>query len=84
MERNEVFNTLKDYLNEWMTDKEIPAVEITDDLVLSQLGVTSVDFVLLLVYFEEELDLMFEDDDLLMSNDITIGEMIDRIMKLVD
>jgi acyl carrier protein len=83
MERSEIFNSLKDYLESKLAvDERAESIEINEETVLSKIGVTSVDFVLLLVFAESELDVSFEDDDLLMPNDVSLGELIDRIMNL--
>ncbi len=73
-----IFSKIEEYLKtkiSWNYD-------INDNTALSHIGITSVDFVLLLIYIEDELDVAFEDDDLLMSNDITIDELINRIIEL--
>lgn len=83
MERSEIFNSLKGYLESKLAvDGRAESIEINEETVLSKIGVTSVDFVLLLVFAESELDVSFEDDDLLMPNDVSLGELIDRIMNL--
>lgn len=83
MKRNEIFNSLKKYLESKSLegDQSIATSSVNDNTVLSHIGFTSVEFVLLLVFIEDELGVTFEDDDLLMSNDITLGELVDRIMK---
>lgn len=80
MERNTVFSKIEEYLKTKMTE----SYEINEDTALSHIGITSIEFVLLLVFVESDLDVTFDDDDLLMSNDITVGELIDRIIKLHD
>lgn len=85
MERSEIFNSLRNYLGTKLAlGERAEPVDINEDTVLSQIGVTSVEFVLLLIFAENELDVTFEDDDLLMPNDVTMGELIDRIMNLYD
>lgn len=80
MERSEVFCILEKYLKSKMKAE----CELNDNSVLSQIGISSVEFVLLLVFVENELDIIFEDEDLLITNDVTIGELIDRILHLHD
>lgn len=85
MKRGDVFSALKGYLiskYSFLEGQTVTEFEVNEDTVLSHIGVTSVDFVLLLIFVENELDVSFEDDDLLMPNDITLGELVDRIMNL--
>ncbi len=78
MERNVVFSTIKEYLKSKMEEQ----YEIADDVILTNIGITSAEFVLLLVFVEDEFDITFEDEDLLMPTDITVGELVDRIVNL--
>lgn len=86
MDKNTILNALKKYLISELSENHhsFTEVDLCDDTVLSHIGITSVEFVLFLVYIEDELDVTFEDEDLLMSNDITLGELVDRTMKLCD
>ncbi len=78
MERNVVFSAIKEYLKSKMEEQ----YEIADDVILTNIGITSAEFVLLLVFVEDEFDITFEDEDLLMPTDITMGELVDRIVNL--
>lgn len=78
MERNVVFSTIKEYLKSKMEEQ----YEIADDVILTNIGITSAEFVLLLVFVEDVFDITFEDEDLLMPTDITVGELVDRIVNL--
>lgn len=78
MKRDVVFSVIENYLKSKMKKQH----KITDNVVLSNIGITSVEFVLLLVFIEDELDITFEDEDLLMPTDTTMGELVDKIVAL--
>lgn len=58
-------------------------IDINEESIISQLGVSSIAYVKLLIFVEEEFDIMFDDDDLLMSDDITIKELSKKIESLI-
>jgi len=78
MERNGLFKAIDEYLKPKMKE----AYNLDESTILSHIGITSVEFVMLLVFVENEFGITFEDDDLLMSNDITLGAFVNRIMEL--
>jgi len=77
-DRKHIFESLVEYLN---TLDETP-YNFTEDTVLAQANISSIGFVKLLIIAETKFDIVFSDEDLLITSDITINKLIDKIMIL--
>lgn len=53
--------------------------ELTESTIMKQVGLNSIDFVKLLVFIEDAFDIIFEDDDLVISDSITLGELAEKV-----
>lgn len=57
--------------------------ELTESTVMKQVGLNSIDFVKLLVFTEDAFDIIFEDDDLVISDSITLGDLAEKIEEYI-
>lgn len=80
MNYNQIFEIIKGKIIDTLDNAN---TEINEESSISQLGVSSIAYVKLLIFIEEEFDIMFDDDDLLMSDDITIKELAKKIETLI-
>lgn len=78
MKREEVLNKLVEQLKKLIEND----YEFSEDTILAEASITSIGFVKLLIFAESEFDIIFSDDDLLMTNDITLGNLVDKIFNL--
>lgn len=58
-------------------------INLTDASKMKEVGLNSIDFVKLLVFSEDRFDVIFSDDDLVISDEITFGDLINKIDKYV-
>lgn len=58
-------------------------INLTDASKMKEVGLNSIDFVKLLVFSEDKFDITFSDDDLVISDEITFGDLINKIDKYV-
>lgn len=80
MNYNQIFEIIKEKVIETLDSDN---TEVNEESNISQLGVSSIAYVKLLIFIEEEFDIMFDDDDLLMSDDITVKELAKKIESLI-
>lgn len=58
-------------------------INLTDSSKMKEVGLNSIDFVKLLVFSEDKFDIMFPDGDLVISEEITFADLINKIDKYV-
>lgn len=80
MNYNQIFEIIKEKVIETLDSDN---TEVNEESNISQLGVSSIAYVKLLIFIEEEFDIMFDDDDLLISDDITVKELAKKIESLI-
>lgn len=80
MNKNEIFNCLVNEISSMLQDKS----ELKSDSVISTLGLTSIGYVKLLIYSESAFEITFEDEDLLLAEDLTIGDLVNKIFNLMN
>lgn len=78
MEKEHIFNVLKNQLKNLVEND----YEFTEDTILAEASLTSIGFVKLLIFAESKFDIVFSDEDLLMSNDITLKDLVEKISNL--
>jgi len=78
MEKEHIFNVLKKQLKNLVEND----YEFTEDTILAEASLTSIGFVKLLIFAESKFDIVFSDEDLLMSNDITLKDLVEKISNL--
>lgn len=59
-------------------------VEITEDTMLTELGISSIEMMKLLVYLENEFGIMFDEDTLVDEDFENASELAQYIRKLVE
>lgn len=57
--------------------------ELTESTVMKQVGLNSIDFVKLLVFTEDAFDIIFKDDDLVISDSLTLGDLAEKIEEYI-
>ncbi len=60
------------------------SMEITKDTMLSELEISSIEMVKLLVYLENEFSIMFDEDTLVEEDFESVGELVQFIRALVE
>lgn len=66
-------------LNEEISKLTQNDVVITEEVKIKEIGLNSIDFVKLLVFVEDEFDIIFSDEDLIMSDDICFSDLVSKI-----
>lgn len=79
MSKKEIFENLNKEINALIGDN----CDLSESTKMKEIGLNSIDFVKLLVFSEEFFDILFSDDDLIISDSITFGDLIDKIYKYI-
>ena len=78
MRKEDILNVL---MEEIVNLTKSVAANLKDESLIKEVGLNSIDFVKLLVYIEEKFDILFEDDDLIISDEISLGNLAEKIEK---
>lgn len=78
MRKEDILNVL---MEEIVNLTKSVATNLKDESLIKEVGLNSIDFVKLLVYIEEKFDILFEDDDLIISDEISLGNLAEKIEK---
>jgi len=78
MNREYIIENLINQLNNLAEEK----YDFNEETVLIEANITSIGFVKLLIFAESQFDIVFSDEDLLMSNDIKLKDLVDKIINL--
>ena len=71
-----------EFLNNMLnTEENENKINITEDLDLSEIGLTSINMINLIVYLEDTFDFDFDDDELLLENLNTVTKIEECINK---
>ncbi len=79
MSKSEIIEVLNKQIKELANSD----CELTESTVMKQVGLNSIDFVKLLVFTEDAFDIIFEDDDLVISDNITLGDLAEKIEEYI-
>lgn len=79
MSKKEIFENLNKEINSLKGN----SCEISESTKMKEIGLNSIDFVKLLVFSEEFFDILFSDEDLIISDSITFGDLVDKICKYI-
>lgn len=73
---------ITEFLNNMLETQEKNIV-IKDDLDLSEIGLTSINLINLIVYLEDTFDFEFDDEELLLENLNTISKIETSVNKMM-
>ncbi|WP_044875572.1 acyl carrier protein [Paenibacillus sp. IHBB 10380] len=76
MEKNEIVILVANQVKELLQSEE---QQITLETSIQELGLNSIAFIKLLVFLEDEFNIEFEDDDLLIEQYSTFEDMVNKI-----
>ncbi len=57
--------------------------EVDEKVTIQSLGINSIEYIKIVVMLEQKFDIEFDDDDLVIDTNITLGELMQKIEQII-